>query len=156
LKKETYFRHLFIFISQNQTFSENITAQLCSIIKNGDFIAFLHSKHLDCSQELDWFEQTAFGSDRLRHRAIESVLASQLIPALPLLGRQAAAYSNPFLLNVLADQPADVPRIKEAVSRLRVEGLFPFHVNFFADFTHNDISTATGFNEIHASEDSQS
>jgi len=67
---------------------------------------------------------------------------------LEFLGSETVGYNNPVMVNILIDNKKLIEPIKKQVKGLRIEGQFPFHVNFFSDFDSHNIHISKGFNEI--------
>lgn len=97
-------------------------------------------------QPLDWFEKTSLGFDNSKIKNINKVPIKDLLLALPTIGNETRAYSNPVLVNIFIENMEEIPNIKSIINKLRIDGLFPYHVNFFGNFSYHDISTPTGFN----------
>lgn len=76
INKDVYFRHLFIFLSDSQSFLENALALICLKIKIGDFIAFLFKKRSRALDNLSWSEKTSSNFDKISLRGIEKMTIS--------------------------------------------------------------------------------
>lgn len=105
LSKDVYFRHLFILLSDGQSFLENALALICLKIKIGDFIALLFKKRGRALDSLSWSEKTSCNFDKISLRGIEKMSISELQEMLPVIGQETTSYSNPVMVNIFADQP---------------------------------------------------
>ncbi len=100
LSKDVYFRHLFLFTSNSQTFLESILSQIYAKIKIGDFIAVSYKKNDCLSQKLRWSERTASNLDKISLKGIEKTEAGELLSFLPLIVDASREFSNPLMLNI--------------------------------------------------------
>lgn len=72
---------------------------------------------------------------------------------LPFIGRETVSYSNPVIVNIITENAEEIELYKGIIQKLRVEGYFPFHVNFLSEFHFHDICPSSGFNCINTTAD---
>ena len=65
-----------------------------------------------------------------------------------MIAEETIRYSNPVVVNLMLDHSDRAQSLKSLISKFRLEGYFPYHVNFWGDFSSHSIDPNGGFNEI--------
>lgn len=148
LSRTTFTRHLFFLMGGDV---ETIEAALVGVwrkVKPGDFMGCLFQRRRKVSSKLRWVEKTAGNCEWTKPSDLETLELIFESRAVQVVAEETVRYSNPVIVNFVLDRTDRAQSLKTRISQLRLDGYFPYHVNFWGDFPAHSIDPCGGFNQI--------